>query len=353
MTEGRQPVGTSTEGEDYATRIPALSEAARRPLSVGLVILPQFTLLPFAGFIDVLRLAADEGDRSRQAGCRWTVMTPGGGPLAASCGTEVRPDGPFVNPADFDYVAVFGGLIHEGLPVDAEQDAFLQRAAARRVPLIGVCTGVFTLMRLGLMAGRRCCVSWYHYWDLVRTFPDVSPVADQLYVVDRDRITCAGGTGAIDLAAWLVERHLGRASAQKAIQILIADQARPADAPQPHAVFGTKVSDPRLRRALSLMEQSVAQPWPVDKLAAAVGLSRRQLERLFRVELGVAPSQCQRSLRLHQGHWLLTHTDRPVTDIAYECGFADGSHFARQLKAMFGATPQAVRQMALARGAAG
>jgi len=234
MTEGGQPVSTSTGGEDYATRTPALSEAARRPLSVGLVILPQFTLLPFAGFIDVLRLAADEGDRSRQAGCRWTVMTPGGKPVAASCGAEVRPDGPFVDPTDFDYVAVFGGLIHEGLPVDAEQDAFLRRAAARRVPLIGVCTGVFTLMRLGLMAGRRCCVSWYHYWDLVRTFPDVSPVADQLYVVDRDRITCAGGTGAIDLAAWLVERHLGRASAQKAIQILIADQARPADAPQPH-----------------------------------------------------------------------------------------------------------------------
>lgn len=318
----------------------------RRPLTVGMVILPHFTLLPFAGFVDVMRLAADEGDRSRKVTCRWTVMTSDSQPVAASCGTEVRPDAGLSDPSSFDYIVLFGGLIHEGVPVDPALDDFLRDAAQADVPLIGVCTGVFTLIRLGLMTGRRCCVSWYHYWDLVRAFPDVSPVADQLYVVDGDRITCAGGTGAIDLAAWLIERHIGRSSAQKAIQILIADQARPAEAPQPHVVFGTDVSDPRLRRALTLMEQSIAQPWPVSKLSAALGLSRRQLERLFRAELGVSPSQCQRSLRLHQGHWMLTHTDRPITDIAFACGFADGSHFARQMKATYGTAPQIVRSRA-------
>ena len=335
--------------ERPSDRAPALPAPRLR---VGFVLLPEFTLLPFAGMIDVLRLAADEGDMSRQTDCRWTVMAADGAPVRASCGTAITPDADFGDPAAFDYVVVCGGLLHRGLPHDATLDAFLLRAAARRVPLVGLCTAVFTLIRLGLMSGRRACVSWYHYWDLVRAFPDVTPIADQLFVVDRDRITCAGGTGAVDLAAWLVARHLGEARAQKATQILLADRVRPAEAPQPHIVFGSNVRDARLRRALSLIEQSVAQPPTMDTLAEALGLSRRQLERLFRRELGVSPSAYQRRLRIQQGHWLLTHTNRPVTEIAYDCGFADASHFSRQIKTAFGASPQAIRAHARAEDAA-
>ncbi len=78
------------------------------------------------------------------------------------------------------------------------------------MPLIGVCTGVFALIKAGVMGGRRCCVSWYHHGDLTRRFPDIEPVADRLFVDDGNRLTCAGGTAAADLAAYLVERHLAR-----------------------------------------------------------------------------------------------------------------------------------------------
>lgn len=319
------------------------SETTRPRLSVGLVVLRDFTLLPFAGMIDVLRLAADVGDRSRQAVCHWRVMTADGQPVRASCGTLVKPDGPVGDLEGFDYIAVCGGLLHGGVPTDQRIDDYLRRAARAGIPLIGLCTAVFTLIRLGLMSGRRACVSWYHYQELVAAFPDVTPVADRLFVVDGPRITCAGGLGAVDLGAFLVQRHLGQAAADKALSILIADRARPGDAPQPHAAFDHRANDPRLKTALALMEQTLSAPLGIADLAGRIGLSRRQLERIFLDELELSPSAYYRALRLQQGCYLLGQTDRSITDIAQACGFADASHFARAVRDGFGCTPAILR----------
>jgi len=313
------------------------------------VLLHDFTLTPFAGFIDVLRLATDEGDRSRQSLCRWRVMTADGEGVRASCGTQVEPDGGFEDPGSFDFVVIVGGLLHNAPDRDPLTDPYLLRAAEAGIALVGLCTAVFSLIRLGLMSGRRCCVSWFHYWDLVNAFPDVTPVADQLYVVDGPRITCAGGTGAIDLAAWLVRRHLGDAAADKALHILQADHARPADAPQPHGVASRQPDDPRLRRAAAQIEQSLAHPASVEELARRQGLSRRQFERLFQAEFGTTPAAYAMGRRLHQGHWMLTHTELSVTAVAHACGFSDASHFSRHVRRSFGASPQSVRESARAR----
>ncbi len=320
-------------------------------LRIGFVALRDFTLLPFAGFIDVLRLATDEGDLSRQRACRWTVMSADGEPLTASCGTAVAADDRFRDPQEFDYLVLVGGLLHHGPQADAPTDRYLELAARRGVPIVALCTAVFTLLRLGLMQGRQCCVSWYHYWDLKRAFPDVVPVADRLFVVDGPRISCAGGTAAVDLAAWLVARHLGQSVADKALNILLAERARPAEAPQPHVVAERAPRDPRLTRAVNLIEQDLGRLPPIDDLAARVGVSRRQLERIFRAELGLSPWQYAMRRRLLQGHWLLTRSDRSITDIAQQCGFADASHFSRCMRRRFGATPRVLRAAAQDRAA--
>jgi len=326
-----------------APSVPSGASPHSPRLRVGIVPLANFTLLPYAGFIDVLRLAADEGDRSRQQLCRWSLMSAAGEPVRASCGTRVQPDSALGDPRGFHYIVVVGGLLQDEQRAGPQLERFLREADAAGIPLIGLCTAVFTLMRLGLMSGRECCVSWYHFWDLKREFPDVKPVADRLFVVDGPRITCAGGTAAVDVAAWLVEQHIGHAEAEKALHILLADHARPADAPQPRLVPEHRSEDERLQRAIELIEENLAEPPGMDFIAARVGLSRRQLERLFRRGIGMTPFEYALGRRLHQGHWLLTRTRRPITDIAHACGFADGSHFARHFRAAFGASPHSVR----------
>jgi transcriptional regulator GlxA family with amidase domain len=183
---------------------------SRALLSVGFVLAEHFTLSAFALFIDQLRLAADEGDRSRQILCRWSVMASRPDPVKASCGVTVDRTSGFVDPRRFNYIVVVGGILHGGRQLDDATIAYLKEADAAGVTLVGLCTGSFVLARAGLMQGRKCCVSWYHYQDFIDEFPAIHPVADQLFVVDGSRITCSGGGGTADLATFLIERHIGR-----------------------------------------------------------------------------------------------------------------------------------------------
>ena len=139
-------------------------------LRVGFVLARRFTLSAFANFVDVLRLAADEGDRSRPIRCSWRVLATSGQPVQSSCGIAVTPDEKLGDPARFDYIVVVGGLIDEIERLDPEYTAFLHRAAKAGVPLVGVCTGAFILHRAGLMNGYRCCVSWFHHEDFLEQF---------------------------------------------------------------------------------------------------------------------------------------------------------------------------------------
>ena len=167
-----------------------------KELSVGFLLLSNFTLTPFATFIDALRLAADEADLSRPIRCRWSTIASVRRPIKSSCGIEITPEDTLGDPSRFDYVVVVGGLLHKGEPADEQTLTFLREAARRNVTVVGLCTATLTLIRSGIMSGHRCCVSWFHYQDLVREFPEITPIADQVFVVDRRRITCAGGAGA-------------------------------------------------------------------------------------------------------------------------------------------------------------
>jgi transcriptional regulator GlxA family with amidase domain len=318
------------------------------PLRVGVILANNFTLSAFALFVDHLRLAADEGDRSRPVHVQWSTMSSRNEPVRASCGVSISPTSPLIDPAGLDYIAVVGGLLHAGPQIDQATTQYLRDAAAIGIPLIGLCTGSFILCRSGLMRGRRCCVSWYHYQDFVDEFPDHEVVADRLFISDRDRITCAGGAGTADLATFILELHLGRAVAQKANQVLLFDRARAGNDAQPHPPLFENVSDERVRRALLLMEQNLARPVAIGYVAKQLGLSVRQFERLCRSALGTGPASLYRRIRMRYAQWLINNTDRSMTTIALEAGFADGAHFSRQYKETFGLSPSLRRKQGLA-----
>lgn len=313
-------------------------------LSVGFVLLHRFTLLPFAAFVDCLRLAADEGDRSRQLRCHWTFMTSTGQEALSSCGAAVSPCERFRVPGEFDYIVVIGGVLDECDWADSTALAYLRQATEAGVPLVGLCTGVFALVQAGLMKGRRCCVSWYHHRDMMQRFPAIQPVADRLFIDDGDRLTCAGGAASADLAAYLVERHLGKAWAMKSLHIMLLDEARTSAHPQPQPVVFGKIEDRLVRRAITVLEQHLGEAITIDELAERVGTSRRNLERHFRETLGVGPQKFARDLRLRYGLWLLHYTGKRITEIGERCGFADTAHFSRRFRSAFGMSPSEMRK---------
>ena len=258
--------------------------------SVGFVLMPNFTMLAFAAFVDTLRLAGDEGDRSRPIDCRWTVMTEDGGSACASNGIRVVPDSALGNdPAQFDYLVVVGGTLRHDLELGATLSAYLARAVAARTPLIGVCTGSFILARAGLMSGRKCCVSWFHKAEMEAEFPDLDVVGDQLFVVDRDRITCAGGTSVIHLASFLVEQHVGKGRSDKGLRIMLEERLRGAGSAQPLPLIDTTVP-PMPDVGSSTRVPAETGGGVATRLAASIAAARHAVRRAIRRRGGLLPS---------------------------------------------------------------
>jgi transcriptional regulator GlxA family with amidase domain len=313
-------------------------------LRVAFVLAERFTLSAFAGFVDVLRLAADEGDRSRPLRCSWVVLGVPGQPIPSSSGLHVLAQQPFDSPQSFDYVVVVGGLLHGGQRLGRGALTFLHQAAQVGVPLVGVCTGSFLLARAGLLDGYLTSVSWFHREEFAAAFPGLAMAADRQYVIDRNRITCAGGTSVVHLAAELVERHCGRAAASKSLRILIQNPQAPARALQPEPVLDRAAQDHRVRKAMLQIEDSLHRPLSIEQIAAGLGMSTRQLERRFKADLGVSPAAFRQRLRLARASWLLQTTDLSVTEVALDCGCSDASHLSRLLYAHTGRRPSALRR---------
>ncbi len=311
---------------------------------MGFLLARRFTLSAFANFVDMLRLAADEGDRSRPILCHWRVIAHESAPVRSSCGVTVGPEERLGDPGRFDYIVVIGGLIDESGGLPPEEIDFLRRAAARKIPLVGVCTGAFTLHDAGLMNGYRCCVSWFHHDDFLERFDGIVPVSDRLFVEDRDRLTCSGGASSAHLAAHLVDRHIGRAAARKSLHIMIIDEAMAADDPQPGLPLDLKTRDPLVRRALLVMQQNLDTPPSVSDIADRLGVSRRKLERHMRAALGLTPAEAFTRVRLAHARFLLGRPEHSVTRVATESGFCDVSHLIRVFRQHEGTTPEAWRR---------
>jgi transcriptional regulator GlxA family with amidase domain len=319
-------------------------------LKVGFILARRFTLCAFANFVDVLRLSADEGDRSRPILCAWRVLSPTMEAIASSCGIAIQPEERLGDPARFDYLVVVGGLVDEIENLHPDTVSFLKRAAVAGVPLVGVCTGTFILHRAGLMQGYRACVSWFHHADFLERFDGLKPVSDQIFVVDRDRLTCSGGVSSAHLAAFIVERHLGRARAAKSLHIMIIDEAMAAEEPQPGMPLALVANDGLVRKALHLMQQSIDAPLAIGRLVTLLGVSRRKLERHFREALGMTPLEADRLIRIEQAKHLLKTTARSATQIAADTGFCDLPHLIRVFRAAEGMTPDAFRRAVVGGG---
>jgi transcriptional regulator GlxA family with amidase domain len=334
--------------------ITSVDALPKEHIRFGIVLLPNFTLTAFSGFVDMLRLSADEGDYSKPVRCSWRVTGESLAPVRASCGIQVTPWETFEEAPPVDYLVVVGGLLHSGPQASEETLKYLRRAAQAGTTLVGICTGVFALMRAGLLDGHRICVSWFHYWDFVERFPTVNAdalVADRLFVIDRRRITCSGGRAAIDVAAAILLRHFDHATVQKALRILLVGELQHGNAPQPQPPGLEPATHPKVKRAILLLEQQVGRTVPLEELASKLNLSPRQLERLFKAETGKSPRAFANQIRLRTAAWLLTSSDRTVADIASSCGFSDASHLGREFRKQFGVPPVVYRNNETARPA--
>lgn len=318
--------------------------ASRKRLRVAFLLANRFTLSAFANFVDILRLAADDADRSRPILCEWSVLSADMQSVQSSCGVKVQPDTRLRLAGDYDYIVVVGGLIDDHSALSPEVTQFLRSRAISGTPLIGLCTGVFILQEAGLLDGYRCCVSWFHHQDFLDRFDATQLVADQIFVVDRDRLTCSGGHGATHLAAYLVDMHVGHSAAIKSLNILMIDSALGGDEPQPGQQNIQKTRDAKVKKAILRMQQNLETPKTISEIARDLKIGRRSLERRFQTDLGVSPSRVYLNLRLERALARLRTSDDTITRIAIATGFCDAPHLTRTLRKERGISPSEYRK---------
>lgn len=304
------------------------------------LLVPEFSMIAFTAAIEPLRAA---NRVSGQPLYTWRVATLDGYEARASNGVSVVADGAVADVAEGGVLLVCAGLSAND-HADPKLLKALRLQARHSDALGGVCTGSIILARAGLLDGYRCTVHWEDLVSFTENFPELE-VTSRLYEIDRDRVTCSGGTAPLDMMIHFIALDHGRELATGVAELMVHHFAREAHEPQRLSILErTGVRHPKLLQAIALMEEAIELPVSLDRIAEGAGLSARQMERLFRMHFQETPSRYYLGLRLARARHLLTHTALPVVQVALATGFASPAHFTKCYREAFGNTPSAERQ---------
>ncbi len=301
--------------------------------------------MSLSGFIEALRHAADRDDESRKRMCSWTILTPHGQSEVASCGIKIGADRHLIHPSDFDMIVVVGPLLRQFSEISPDIYDFLGTTHCAGIPIAGLCTGSFVLAEAGLLDGFTACLHPYHALDFSERFPNLDYRTDRHFIEDKGIATVPGGTSVLNYAAHVIELHLGAARTSKVIhQMSLPGASWDIFGARPIKQKATSSNDARLKKAVSLMERTMETGGKVSGIATAIGVSERQLDRLFRKHFEISPKRYWLEMRLGYCRWLVINTDRSITDVAFVGGFSDSAHFITQFRKTYGVPPGAMRR---------
>ena len=310
-------------------------------LHIGFLLMPEYTLSTFANAISVLRMANRISGKDLY---KYSVFTPDALQVTSSLGIEVIVDRPPANPDDLNMLVVCGGY-NIGSHCDKNSINALRAYAKKKIPIAGICTGSYVLAAAGLLDGYRCTIHWENLSAMREQFPQLE-ISSRLFVIDRDRYTCSGGISSIDLMLNLVASIHGHDLVQQISEQFTCERVRTENDPQRAPLkYLIGASQPRLIEAVAIMETNIEEPLGLDAISESVGISRRQLERLFNRYLHRSPSRYYLELRLSRARLLLLQSSMPMIEIAISCGFSTAPHFSKCYSDIYGNPPSKERSL--------
>lgn len=306
-----------------------------KPRRFVFVLMKDFTMLCFAAAVESLRIA------NRTAGKElytWKIVAEGGDDAVCSNGCAFHVNDDLFELERDDTVMLCGGIDVQKATTKRTLN-WLRREARRGVTIAGLCTAGFTMAKAGLLDGKKATIHWENQDSFAEEFDEVE-LTKSVFVVDGNRITTAGGTASIDLMIKLIANHHGEDLANAVADILIYSSIR-TDQDTQRLSIPTRIGvrHPKLSRVIQMMEQNIEEPISPAILAKDVGMSTRQLERLFRRYLSRSPKRYYMELRLQKARNLLMQTDMTVINVALACGFASPSHFSKCYRSHYDTTP--------------
>lgn len=304
------------------------------PGPIGFVLVPQFAVMALASAIEPLRIA----NRYLRTPYTWQLLSLDGAAVADDNGIAIQAH------ASIHEVDSLGTVI---LCADIQPDRYysrdlrrwLHRMNAGGASLGSLDTGCFLLARAGLLEGCRVTM----HWEVVDAFRERFPkivVAQTLFEVGARRLTCAGGTAAIDMMLSAIAIDHGADLANRVAEHCLHERIRPGDAAQRSALATrSRIHHPGLAAAMQMLEATPERAVGVPELAEHAGLSTRQLLRLFAQVVGEGPGHYHRRMRLEHARSLLRYTAISVTEASVAVGFESLAHFCRAYRGQYGQPP--------------
>ena len=298
-------------------------------------LMPEFTHIAFSCALEPLRIANLVSGKTLY---RWTLLSEDGRTATCSNGSVTLTEGGMEPGRKTDRLFLISGM---NVPAHTTPPllAWLRRERAAGTPLGGICSAAYVLAKAGFLDNMETALHWAWHDLFTEEFPDVRLVRS-VFVAREKVITASGGTAAADLMLHLIGRAHGEDLATEVADQMVYNAVREGTAAQRVSLQSRHgMRNQHLVRAIAIMDETIESPISPSLIAEQLGISTRQLERLFGRFLNSTPKHYFMEKRLHRAQNLLVQTDQSVTEIAMACGFQSTSHFSRVYRAQFGTSP--------------
>lgn len=274
---------------------------------------------------------------------RFDFLSADGRPIQTTLNISIPSTSTFDDGRAFDVV-----LVHSSYEFSVDRKGalfkWLRRQASSGAQICAIDTAPLLLAEAGLLKG----YSATSHWSTIASFREQHPetnVVEQLFVVDRDRATCAGQIACLDLSLFILEKLCGPALKELVANEIVYPLSRPESSPQRQIVNETAWStNPRLLKAQRLMRETIEEPLSIEALATRCKISKRELQHLFRKHLKDSPKNYYLTFRLQHARELLLYSSLSIRETGLASGFSSPATFFRAFKAKFNASPMSYRR---------
>jgi len=302
-------------------------------------LVQDFSHLAFSCAVEPLRIA---NLISGQEFYKWSFLSENGQTATCSNGSVTLVHHSFAQPPKYDRLFVLSG-IHMQHRITPALTAMLRREKRHGGTIGALCSGAWILAEIGFLDGQDAAIHWDYHDSFMEKFPDVNLVRN-VFVANVPHVTASGGTATADLMLHMIERDHGLDLATAVADQMVYTAVREASAEQRVSLQSRNgMRNTHLAKAIGIMQNTISDPLSPIKIAETLGISSRQLERLFGKLLNTSPKKYHMEMRLERARHLLIQTESSVSDVAFACGFESTGHFARVYKSTYGVSPSAQR----------
>lgn len=233
----------------------------------------------------------------------------------------------FVPGMHFEYV--------RSIAFKAEREFFnwLKECSEKKVTVCSICNGAFALGHAGLLKNTECTTHWRRVNELQTQFPQAKVVADILYVKSNDVYTSAGISAGIDLALAILESFKGALFTHKVARGLVVYHRRSGRHKQQSIYLDYRNHiNPQIHEVQDYLIDNLSKENSIESLAALVGMSPRNLARVFKEKTGSTVLEYLTLLRKEYANTMLNNPEYTIEYIASKCGFKTARQLQRILK---------------------